>query len=130
MGLAERRAAQAALGGWLPKRTAELAAISGTDIAYEIDWSSFDGDSKGIEWLEHNGPHQVSMALRGLCRDALGKEAVQQGLSKIVIENVADAEARSVTCEGGVMTLRGAFSQSPRGRVDHKEIQSCLEASL
>ncbi len=130
MGLQERRAMQTAEESWLPKRTQELEQISGASIAYEIDWSTFDGDTKAIEWLEHNGPQQISMALRGICGDALGKEAVAEGLTKVVIENVPEGDAKEVAFESGILKLKGAFAQSPRGRLDHKAIQSCLEAGL
>lgn len=130
MGLQERRAIQTATESWLPKRSAEIEQICGKSIPFEIDWESFDGDLKGIEWLEHNGPHQVGMALRGLCRDDIGREAVQQGLSKVILHNVAEPAAKQVSLRDGILELSGAFAQSPSGRLDHKAIQACLEESL
>jgi hypothetical protein len=130
MGLAEKRAQKAAEEGWLPARQKELTEISGATIPYEVEWASFDGDAKGIEWLEHNGPQQVSMALRGICHDALGKEAIQGGLKKVVLRNCKDVAAKALSFQGGVLTLHCAWAQSPGGRFNDREIQACLEAGL
>lgn len=130
MGLAEKRAMKAAQDGWLPAREKELTEISGGAIRYEVDWDSFATDAKGIEWLEHNGPQQVSAALRGICHDALGKEAIQAGLKTVLLRNVAKVEEKQVTFQGGVLELRCAYAQSPGGRFNDREIRTCLEAGL
>lgn len=130
MGLAEKRAQKAAEEGWLPARQREVAEISGATVTYQVEWATFDGDAKGIEWLEHNGPQQVSMALRGICHDALGKEAIQAALKTIVLTNVAAPAEKSLAFADGVLTLRCAWAQSPGGRFNDREIQACLEAGL
>lgn len=130
MGLQEKRAMKAAQE-WLPGREKELGEISGgAPIPYEVDWPSFDGDAKGIEWLEHNGPQQVSAALRGICHDDLGREAIRDGLKKVVLRNVAAVADKRVTFADGVLELRCAFAQSPGGRFTDGELRRCLEAGL
>ena len=129
MGLAEKRAMEAAKV-WLPKRETELKEICGGAVPYEVDWSSFETDAKGIEWLENNGPQQVSMAFRGICRDEVGKQAVREGVKKVVLKNAAKVEEKAVSFAGGVLTLRCAFAQSPGGRFNDREIQAALEAGL
>lgn len=131
MGLQEKRARKAAEEGWLPQRQKELGEITAQElIPYEIDWDSFEGDAKGIEWLEHNGPQQVSMALREICRDDLGKEAIREALAKVVLRNVGEIAAKSLAFDSGALTLCCAFAQSPQGRFKHTEIRACLEAAL
>ncbi len=130
MGLQEKRAMKAAQE-WLPGREKELSEISGGGkILYEVDWPSFEADAKGIEWLEHNGPQQVSAALRGICHDDLGREAIREGLEKVALRNVATVAERRVTFAGGVLELRCAFALSPGGRFTDGEIRRCLEAGL
>ncbi len=130
MGMLEKRAIKAAQEGWLPRRQSELNEICGTEVPYDIEWESFANDEKGIKWIEHNGPHQVSAAFRGICTDDVGREAVQEGLTKIVLSNVEEIADKSLTCADGVLHLCCAFAKSPRGRFTYQEIQKCLEEVL
>lgn len=129
MGLAEKRAMKEAQEGWLPKRNDELKQISGGEIAYDIDWDSFDSDAKGIQWLEHNGPQQVAMAFRVICQDALGKEAIQSTVKSVRLRN-APGEQRAVEFSDGVLSVQGAFAEGAKGTVRDKEIRATLEGAL
>ena len=126
----EKRSIKAAEEGWLPQRQKELAEICGKEIPYEVDWNSFAGNLKAIDWLEFNGPQQVSGAFRGICRDEIGKEAVQEGVKKIVLRNVPEIADKALTFTDGVLELRCAFAQSPRGRFKDREIHLFLEPQL
>ena len=126
----EKRSIKAAEDGWLPQRQKELAEICGKEISYEVDWDSFAGNLKAIDWLEFNGPQQVSGAFRGICKDEIGKEAVQEGIKKIVLRNVSEIGDKALTFTDGVLELRCAFAQSPRGRFKDREIQLFLEPQL
>jgi len=130
MGLQEKRAIKAAEEGWLPKRQQELDELAQGSIPFACDWDSFDGDVKGIEWLEHNGPVQVINAFRGLCKDDLGREAAKETIKKVAFKNVPSKEDKALALEGGVLTLTCAFAQSPRGRFSDAEILKLLESSL
>jgi hypothetical protein len=130
MGLQEKRAIKAAEDGWLPKRQSELDGLAGTSVPFEIDWDSFEGDVKGIEWLEANGPAQVINAFRVLCKDELGKEAVKESVKSVSFKNVLAKDDKSLTFEGGVLALSCAFSQSPGGRYGDREIRTLLESKL
>lgn len=130
MGLAEKRAMKEAETKWLAKRNAELQQISGGALSYEIEWESFADDAKAIEWLESNGPQQVAMAFRQICKDELGKEAIQEAINKVVLRYVADPEARDVECAEGVLSIQGTFSQGIKGTVRDKQIRECVEAAL
>lgn len=131
MGLEEKRQIEAAQKGWLPAREKEANEIcGGGKVAYEVDWKSFDGDAKGISWCENNGPAIVSCAFRVICADDLGKQAVRDGVKKVVFRNVKEAKDKAMGFEGGVLTLTCAFAQSPAGRFKDDEIRKCLEAGL
>ncbi len=129
MGLAEKRAMEQAKQ-WLPKREAELKEICGGPVPYEVDWASFETDAKGIEWLEHNGPQQVSAAFRGICHDDVGKQAVREGVKKVILRNAATPAEKALTFDTGVLTLKCAFSQSPGGRFTDREIRAAIEPKL
>ena len=130
MGLEEKREIQKAETGWLPQRKAELKELCGGDVPYEIDWTSFDGDVKGLNWLEANGPAQVGVAFRIIGADDLGKQALREGVKKVVIKNVKEVGQKSCTFDGGVLTLACAYSQSPGGRFKGEEIRDVLMAKL
>ena len=130
MGLNEKRAMKAAEEGWMPARQKELKDICGADIPYEVDWESFAGDIKGMEWIEYNGPQQISGAFRGICKDDLGKEAIRESLKKIVIRNVKDPSEKAMSLQDGVFTLSCAFAKSPGGRFKDMEIRKYLEENI
>lgn len=130
MGLEEKREIQKAQNGWLPERHKELKELCGGEVPYEIEWASFDGDVKGLNWLEANGPQQVGVAFRIIGADDLGKQALREGVKKIVVRNVKDVGAKACSFDGGVLTLACAFSQSPGGRFKGEEIRDVLMAKL
>ncbi len=130
MGLKEKREMAAALEKWLPARQKELQEICGAEIPFDIDWDSFADDAKGISWLEHNGPQQVINACRAICTDAVGKEAVQEGIKKVALKNVPEVEDRKMTLADGVLELQCAFAKSPQGRFSYEAIRVYLEESL
>jgi len=131
MGLEEKRAIKTAQDGWLPAKTKELAELSGGGgMTYEIDWASFEGDVKGIEWLEFNGPQQVSNAFRQVGKDDVGKEALREAVKKVVIRNTKDEKDKTLSFEGGALTLVCAFAKSPGGRFKDSEIRDLLLKNL
>lgn len=130
MGLAEKRERKTAEDGWIPKREAEVVETVGAAIPIKVDWESFEGDLKGLNWFEHNGPHQVNGALRLVCRDELGKKTVAESVKEILFKNVADPTEKKLGLEGGVLIVAGAYAQSPRGRYDIHQIKDFLEGAL
>lgn len=128
MGLAEKREIEKSKT-WLPERQAELKELCGADVPYEIDWTTFD-DVQSINWCEANGPAQVGVAFRIIGCDDLGKQALREGVKKIVVKNVKDVAAKACVFDGGVLTLTCAFSQSPGGRFKGEEIRDVLMAKL
>lgn len=129
MGLPEKRAIEDA-GKWLPKREKEVQDISGAPIKYEVDWNTFENDLKGIQWLENNGPNEVSKAFRMVCKDQLGKDAVKGAVKKVVFKNAKDAKDKKLSLAKGVLEVQGAFALGTSGRVADMEIAKLLEKSL
>lgn len=129
MGLEEKRAIKAAVEGWLPAKQAELQELCGGAVPYDVDWASFDGDLKGIQWLEFNGAQQVSMAFRQIGVDDLGKESLR-GIKKVVLKNVKEVADKKLGFEGGVLTLACAYAQSPGGRFTDGQIRDLLLKGL
>ncbi|MDF1505289.1 hypothetical protein [Roseisolibacter sp. H3M3-2] len=130
MGLAERRRILELQQTILPERERELADICGRAIPYAVDWDTFADDAEALSLLEYSACHRVAMALRVVCRDALGREAVREGLREVAIANVADTSAMALTFEGGVLRLRGAWGQRSAGMFGDAEIGALLSARL
>ena len=129
MGIAEKRAIKDAQEK-IPARQDELKEISGAEVVYEVSWDSFADDAKGASWLDFNGPHQVSCAFRRICKDDIGRDAIKEGLKKVVLVNLADAGAKKLAYADGVLELHCAFAQSPKGRFTDVEIAKLLEENL
>jgi len=51
-----------------------------------VDWDSFSDDLEGLNFLDNLSCHRTNMALRVICSDDLGKEAVQEGLKQIKLK--------------------------------------------
>lgn len=130
MGLEENRAIETAKTGWLPKRQKTLDDLAGGNVPYEIDWASFAGDVKGIQWCENNGPAMVEQAFRLVGKDDMGKKALREGVKKVVLRNVADAKAKKATFEKGTLELVFAFAQGTAGRVESNLIEKVLLKGL
>jgi hypothetical protein len=130
MSLEEKRAIKTAEDGWIKERTAELAGLCGATIPYEFDWASFAGDLQSINWLEANGPHQVNVAIRQVCSDELGREAVRGAIKKIVFACVKANADKQVTLADSILRIAGHYAEPMAGTVREGEIKACLLAHL
>src|SRR6476661_1088678 len=93
MGLNERRKIKELQDVTLPGRVKEIVEICGTAIPYEVDWDSLADDAEGLNFLDNLSCHRLNMALRVICQDDMGKEAVRDGLKLIRLKNVKDKSA-------------------------------------
>jgi hypothetical protein len=130
MSLEEKRAIKAAEDGWIKGRLAELHELCGGAIPYAFDWASFAGDLKSIEWLEHNGPHQVNVAVRQICVDDLGREAVRSAIKNIAFSCVKAASEKRVVLADGVLHVAGHYAEGIAGTVREAEIKAYLLEKL
>src|SRR5258705_13865367 len=80
MGLNERRKIKELQDVTFPGRVKEIEEICGVAIPYEVDWESLVDDAEGLNYIDNISCHRLNMALRVLCQDDMGKDAVRQGL--------------------------------------------------
>ncbi|NJO05206.1 MAG: hypothetical protein HC876_06595 [Chloroflexaceae bacterium] len=85
MGLKERRIIYRIQTEQLPYRVERLKEISGVDIHYDIDWESMEAAGEELENFDYYVLNHITQAIDWLCSDPVGKQAVQQGIQKIVI---------------------------------------------
>jgi hypothetical protein len=78
MGLNDRRKIKELQEVTFPGRVKEIEEIRGAPIPYEGDWDSLSGDMEGLNFIDNLSRHRLNMALRVICQDDLGKEAVRE----------------------------------------------------
>jgi len=126
MGLTERRMVQELKDVALPGRVAEIAEIYGKAIPYDVDWASIENDAEALKFLDNVSCHRLNMALRVICMDAMGKEAVAASVEKVRLVNVKEP----VSFAGGVLEMRCAYAQGASGMHSDNAIRQVLEKGL
>jgi len=130
MGLQERLKIQELKDSTLPGRSREIAEICGKAIPYEVDWDSLADDAEALNFIDNISCHRLNMALRTICIDDMGKEAVREGLKTIKLKNVKDKSAMKVTFEGGVLEMHCAYALRTEGMHSDSAIKDLLVKKL
>lgn len=130
MGLAEKRKINELQEITLPEREAEIAEICGVAIPYEVDWDSFADDLEGLNFLDNLSCHRLNMALRVICLDDLGKEAVAESIKVIRLKNVAKPDMRLAFGDDGALEMHCAYALRTDGMWSDDDIRTELMAHL
>ncbi len=129
MGLNERRKIKELQEVTLPERVREIEEICGAPIPYEVDWDSFAEDLEGLNFMDNLSCHRLNMALRGICNDDMGKEAVRECLKSIRLKNVAK-ESMKLAFADGTLEMHCAYALRTDGMWSDNEIQALLMKHL
>ncbi len=70
------------------------------------------------------------MALRVICLDDMGKEAVRDGLTLVRLKNVKDKGAMQLSYTGGVLDMHCAYALGAEGMHRDNAIRELLVKSL
>jgi hypothetical protein len=130
MGLAEKRKMKELQEVTLPERVREIEEICGKAIPYEVDWDSLAEDAEGLNFMDNISCHRLNMALRTICTDDLGREAVREGLKLIRLKNVKDKADMRLTFEDGVLEMHCAYAQRTDGMHSDNAIREVLMQRL
>ena len=130
MGLNEKRKMKEIQDTTLPERTKELLEITGSPVTYDIDCAGFQDSFESLNFLDNVACHRLNMALRVICADALGKDAVKESLKKVRIVNVKDKRAKKLEFAKGLLTMTGAYADGLSGAFSDNEIRETLMAGL
>ena len=130
MGLNERRKIKELQDTTFPQRVKEIEEICGKAIPYDVDWSSFDGDLPGLNFLDNLSCHRLNMALRVICVDDMGKEAVRETVKKVRLRNVRTPGEKSLAFADGTLDMACAYAAGLDGAFSDDEIRSLLLANL
>jgi hypothetical protein len=130
MGLNERRKVKELQDTTLPGRVKEIEEICGKAIPYEVDWASIADDAEALNFIDNLSCHRLNMALRTICVDAMGKEAVRDGLTLIRLKNVKDKASMRIAFTGGVLEMHCAYALRTDGMFSDGEIRELLLKGL
>lgn len=130
MGLNERRKIKELQDVTFPGRVKEIEEICGAAIPYEVDWDSLADDAEGLNFIDNLSCHRLNMALRVICQDDMGKEAVRSGLKKIKLKNVKDKAAMKIAFDAGVLEMHCAYAQRTDGMFSDNQIRELLVSKL
>ena len=130
MGLVERRKIKELQETTFPDRVKEIEEICGKPISYEVDWDSLADDAEGLNFIDNLSCHRLNMALRTICIDDLGREAVRDGLHLIKLKNVKDKSDMQMSFADGVLEMHCAYAQRTDGMYSDGEIREMLLAKL
>ena len=130
MGLAEKRKIKDLQDVTFPERVKEIEEICGVAIPYEVDWASLADDAEGLNFIDNLSCHRLNMALRVICQDDLGKEAVRDGLRLVKLKNVPDKASMQIGFAGGVLEMHCAYALRTDGMFSDGEIRQVLEHGL
>lgn len=130
MGLEERRMIKELQDVTLPGRVKEIEEICGAPIPYDVDWTSLADDKSGLNFLDNVSCHRLNMALRVICSDEMGKEAVRDGLKKVRLVNVKNHDDRKIAFQGGVLEMHVPYAEGAGGLFSDNEIRELLLKGL
>ncbi|MEO7999301.1 MAG: hypothetical protein ABI852_17760 [Gemmatimonadaceae bacterium] len=130
MGLNERRKIKELQDTTFPERVKEIEEICGKAIPYEIDWESLADDAEGLNFIDNLSCHRLNMALRMICIDDMGKEAVRDGLKLVKLKNVKTKEEVAMTFEKGVLEMHCAYALGTTGMISDGDIKALLVKKL
>ena len=111
MSLEVKRAVKAIEENDLPTKKATLNEIVGREIEITINWETFTTKDNVI-MIPNGFFDRFNEDLKGVCCDELGKEAVQDALVKIVVEE-NNTSTISFDKANKVLTVKGKWSGSP-----------------
>jgi hypothetical protein len=130
MGLNERRKIKELQDVTFPGRIKEIEEICGKGIPYEVDWESLADDAQGLNFIDNISCHRLNMALRSICLDDMGKEAVRDGLKLVKLKNVKDKADMKIGFENGTLEMNCAYGLGADGMFNDNEIRAVLEKGL
>lgn len=131
MGLAERRAIKNFQEAEFPKIKQQVDAVAGFEVAVNVAWDTLAEDDYG-HLLGESIPKvyfkPLIEALREICVDELGKDALKGGLKTVEIRWSGQ---KTLDFKDGVLTI----DHSPISNIDYweerkKELQRELEQGL
>lgn len=130
MGLIEKRLIKEGKESWVPGANKDLQQVTGGAQEFVVEWEGFENDAEALKNLENQGMQRIVRGLRAVCHDDLGKEAVNEQIKSIVVQNTDDKSKNSIVLADGKATFTIALGQGSTGWFSELEIKKDLEKKL
>jgi hypothetical protein len=130
LGLNERRKIKELQETTFPGRVREIEEICGRAISYDVDWDSLADNAEALNFIDNISCHRLNMALRTICQDEMGKEAVRNGLKSIKLKNVNEKSSMRINFQDGVLEMECAYALRTDGMFSDSEIYQVLVKNL
>jgi hypothetical protein len=125
MGLVERRATLAYKEKKFPIWKAEIDAVAGYPLEYEVDWDalSMEGQAAYYENMFDFGFFlPIKRAFEQICVDDLGKQALRAGVTGLKLVNDPIGGYIQATLEGGTLVITA--------KADHVQTENWIDQSV
>lgn len=134
MGLRERRAIKAFEDTQWPELKAQILDAAGAPIPIEVDWASLAAEGYADDYAESLPKLYflpLIQAFKNVAFDDLGKEAVREGIARIIIQNKAQGYSSWwVNLQDKVLTLDHYYSNIDDVEGRTEVLQKKLENQL
>jgi hypothetical protein len=135
MGLAERRGVERFKNDDYPGWKSRIDEVAGFEVPVEVDWEELavaDYASSYADFFPKVYFQPLVDALSSVAADDLGKSALREGLSKIVIRNTGEYfSVAGISFADGVLTFdHKPYTNIDQGEERAKGLQQALESAL
>ncbi|MBI6120840.1 hypothetical protein [Salegentibacter maritimus] len=131
MGLQEKKAAKAIEDQYLGDYQKEINQTVGKELPVNINWDTFELDF--IKFVPSVCLQRLTDALKEVCEDDMGKEAIQESISSIevyCIPNEGAEDKKELKIEDEVFSLTACWGGHHSGYFSDLVIREFLENNL
>jgi hypothetical protein len=107
-----------------------IKELQETTFPYEVDWDSLADSAEALRFIDNVSCHRLNMALRVICSDDMGKQAVRDSLRMVRLRNVAAPADMKMEFQDGVLEMHCAYAEGAGGMFSDGAIRQLLEQNL
>jgi len=131
MGLKEKRLMAVIEEENIPYHVENYRQVTdGGELAFEVDWDQWADDHQGLLNLNGYQLQQFTDALHIVAADAMGKQALRDGLRTVKVVRVEDPADSEVALSDGVLEIKTAPAAGWDGVTRGREIADHLLDTL
>lgn len=131
MGLQEKKTAKAIEDQYVGDYQKEINEIVGKEVPITIHWDTFELDF--MKFVPSVCLQRLTDALKEICTDDMGKEAVQESINSIAVycvPNEGAEDSKELKLEDGVFSLTACWGGHSSGYFSDLVIREYLENNL
>jgi len=129
MGLAEKKVIKGLEVDVIPEVKGKLNDMIGKEIEISINWDTFETAAQ-LQEVQHQCLGRIADGLGRIANDDMGKEALQESLNTISINNIADSGSKKISLSDGVLTVDGNWADFGSGIFTDGDYATQIEDAL